>query len=86
MNRQLRLNDKEAKMAMKFKTSMDRSQSVQQMFYLDKCEFAEAGTALCVSDGDLSVVFDPPSSTEDVVYTRGDLVPFVLISKPKSTG
>lgn len=56
------------------------------MFYLNKCEFAEAGTALCVSDGDLSVVFDPPSSTEDVVYTRGDLVPFILISKPKSTG
>lgn len=56
------------------------------MFYLDKCEFAEAGTALCVSDGDLSVVFNPPSSTEDVVYTRGDLVPLVLISKPKSTG
>lgn len=54
------------------------------MFYLDKGEFAETCAALCVSDGDLSVVFDPPSSTEDVVHTRGDLVPFVLISKPKA--
>lgn len=27
-------------------------------------------------------MFDPPSSTQDVVYTRGDLVPFIVISKP----
>lgn len=27
-------------------------------------------------------MFDPPLSTEDVVHTGGDFVPFVLISKP----
>lgn len=55
------------------------------MFYLDEGQFAEAGTALCVSDGDLPVVFDPASPTEDVVYAGGDFVPFIVISKPKNT-
>lgn len=55
------------------------------MFYLDKGKFAEAGAALCVSDGDLPVVFNPPPSTEDVVYTGGDFVPFIVISKPNNT-
>lgn len=55
------------------------------MFYLDKRKFAEASAALCISDGDLPVVFDPPSSTEDVVYTGGDFVPFIVIAKPTNT-
>lgn len=55
------------------------------MFYLDKGQLAEAGAALCVSDGDLPVVFDPPASTEDVVHTGGDFVPLIVISKPKNT-
>lgn len=50
--------------------------------YLDEGKFAEAGAALCVSDGDLPIVFDPPSPAEDVVYTGGDFVPFIVISKP----
>jgi len=59
------------------------SQGLLEEFYLNKGEFAEARAALCVSDGDLPVVFDPPSATEDVVHTGGDFVPFILISKPK---
>lgn len=55
------------------------------MIYLDEGEFAEAGAALRVSDGDLSVVFDPSSSTQDVVHAGGDFVPFIVISKPKNT-
>lgn len=55
------------------------------MFHLDEGQFAEAGTALCVSDGDLPVVFDPPPSTEDVVHTGGDFVPLIVISKPENT-
>lgn len=51
------------------------------VFYLDKGQFAEACAALHVSDGDLPVVFDPPPSTEDVVHTGGDFVPFIVISK-----
>lgn len=51
--------------------------------YLDEGEFAKAGAALCVSDGDLPVVLDPPPSTEDVVHTGGDFVPLIVISKPK---
>lgn len=54
------------------------------MLYLDKGKFAEAGTALCVSDGDFPIVLDPPSSTEDVVYAGGDFVPFIVISEPKN--
>lgn len=53
------------------------------VLYLDEGELAETGTALCVSDGDLPIVFDPPSTTQDVVYTGCDFVPFVLISKPR---
>lgn len=55
------------------------------MFYLDKGKFAEAGAALRVSDSDLPVVFNPPPSTQDVVHTGGDFVPFIVISKPGKT-
>lgn len=55
------------------------------MFYLDEGKFAEASAALHVSDGDLPVVFDPPPSTEDVVYTGGDFVPLIVISEPRNT-
>lgn len=53
--------------------------------HLDKSEFAEAGAALGVPDGDLAVVLDPPPSAEDVVHTRSDLVPLVVIAKSEST-
>lgn len=66
-------------------TSEQSSHCFLQMFYLDKGQLAEAGTALCVSDGDLPVVFDPPPSAQDVVHTCGDFVPLVVISKPKNT-
>ena len=52
------------------------------LIYLNKGQFAETSAALCVSDGDLSVMFDPSPSAEDVVHTRGDFIPFVVISKP----
>lgn len=55
------------------------------MFYLDEGEFAEAGAALRVSDGNLPVVFNPPPSTEDVVYAGSDFVPLIVISKPTSS-
>lgn len=53
------------------------------LFYLDKGEFAEAGAALGVSDGDLPIVFNPPPPAEDVVHARGDFVPFIVITKAK---
>lgn len=53
--------------------------------YLDEGQFTETGAALGVSDGDLSVVFNPPPSTQDVVHTGGDFVPFIVVSKPRRT-
>lgn len=52
------------------------------IFYLNKGKFAKTSATLRVSDGDLSVMFDPPPSTEDVVHTGGDFIPFIMISKP----
>lgn len=54
-------------------------------FHLDEGQLAETGAALCVSDGDLAVVFDPPASAQDVVDARGDFVPFIVISEPART-
>lgn len=60
-------------------TGEDRCRLVS---HFDEGEFTQAGTALHVSDGDLPIVFNPPLSAQDVVYARGHLVPFVVISKP----
>lgn len=61
----------------------EATQIISIIFHLDKGKFAEASTALYVSDGNLPVVFNPPPSTEDVVYTGGNFIPFVLITKPR---
>lgn len=50
--------------------------------YLDKREFAEAHTAFGISNGHFAIMLDPSSPTEDVVYTRGDFVPHIVISIP----
>lgn len=50
--------------------------------YLDKREFAEANTAFGISNGHFAVMLDPSSPTEDVVDTRGDFIPHVVISIP----
>lgn len=50
--------------------------------YLDKREFAEANTAFGISNGHFAIMLNPSSPTEDVVYTRGDFVPHIVISIP----
>lgn len=50
--------------------------------YLDKREFAEANTAFRISNGHFTIMLNPSSPTEDVVYTRGDFVPHIVISVP----
>lgn len=68
------------------RATQEASRSRGAFSHLDEGEFAEAGAALGVPDGDLAVVLDPPPPTEDVVHTRGHLVPLVVIAKPESTG
>lgn len=53
--------------------------------YLNKGEFADAGWAACVSDGNLSIMFNPASPTEDVVNARRHLVPFIVITVTTDT-
>lgn len=48
--------------------------------YLDEGEFADAGTALGVSDCDLSIVLNPPSTTQDVVHTCGHFIPLIMVT------
>lgn len=51
------------------------------MSYLDEGKFADTGTAFGVPNGDLPVVFDPPSAAQDVVHAGGDFVPFIVVTK-----
>lgn len=48
--------------------------------YLDEGEFADAGTTLSVSDCDLSIVLDPPSTTQNVVHTCGHFIPLIMVT------
>lgn len=48
--------------------------------YLDEGEFADAGTSLGVSDCDLSIVLDPPSTTQNVVHTCGHFIPLIMVT------
>lgn len=48
--------------------------------YLDEGEFADAGTTLGVSDRDLSIVLDPPSTTQNVVHTCGHFIPLIMVT------
>lgn len=50
--------------------------------YLDKCEFANANTAFGISNGYFSIMLYPPPPTENVVYARGDFIPYIAISIP----
>lgn len=50
--------------------------------HLDECELANANTAFGISNGYFAVMLDPSPPTEDVMYTRGDFIPHVVISVP----
>lgn len=52
--------------------------------YLDEGEFAEAGTTLGVSDCNLSIVLDPPSTTQNVVHTCGHFIPLIMVTVTKT--
>lgn len=52
--------------------------------YLDEGEFAEARTTLGVSDCDLSIVLDPPSTTQNVVHTCGHFIPLIMFTISKA--
>lgn len=48
--------------------------------YLDESKFADARTTLGVSDCDLSIVLDPPSTTQNVVHTCGHFIPLIVVT------
>lgn len=48
--------------------------------YLDECHFADAGTTLGVSDCDLSIVLDPPTTTQNVVHACGHFIPLIMVA------
>lgn len=54
--------------------------------HLNKCDLALANITAGVSDGDLSVVFNPTLSTENVMDAGRHLVPLIVVSRSRKQG